>query len=167
MSVKNKKRKKIIVGTSVVLAVILASYCFFEVASPRYIDYGIDKPPFRFYLNDYQTISLYCNNLGDKSADFNLVLRLTNASFSNQTEQPYEFEDESSVKFPFFLSSGKDSKRNVIFTINENVSYFSFTLSLEKCSLTPYISTFSSFASYKWNQTERCYEFWRGMGGSP
>ena len=169
MPSSNRKRNVMIVSV-ITIIIFVSAFLIYEFFVPTYIDFRIDDSVHRFYLTENNTMTILSRNLGGRDGNFYIVLRFTNASFSNKTEQPYLQVDNATVKFPFFLPGGGASmslNKTVYFTINENVTVFSFYLSLEKRDPNPYVLSFVSFVSYKWNETGKYYEMWQGVGGIP
>lgn len=61
-------------------------------------------------------IAIYCKNGGGMDGEFILVLTFNNASFSNQTERPYNQLDNSTMKFRFLLHKGESNEKIVYFS---------------------------------------------------
>jgi hypothetical protein len=98
-------------------------------------------------------ILLDCRNGGDMDGDFNLVVTFTNASFSNQTEQPYLRVNDTIVKFGFVLPKGVSGSKWVYFSVSENVDGFSLALALEKVGANPLKpnATYPTYLRYVWS----------------
>jgi hypothetical protein len=91
------------------------------------------------------------------------VLSSANASFTAQTQQTYLQVNSTMVKVPFLLqehwfSMNADSKP-VFFTIDENVTGFSFHVSLEAQSYNSLVVVSGDTdISWVWDATENCYK---------
>ncbi len=160
MSSSHRKRNVLIV-VSIALFLVIITYQFIGLTKPASFVYTLDSGVYRFYPNENNAINVTCTNSGAKSASFYLVLKLENASFSPQTEQPYLQVNSTTVKFPFTLNKGDSTVKPVFFLINDNVTVFSFSLSFEEVKQSAvYGESIYYYASYKWNETVKCYEQW-------
>jgi hypothetical protein len=150
----------------IVIAILLSAslmYYYDLRTRPAYVDYSIDHTVSAVYANQTNTISISCNNWGDRDCSLYLVLRFQNASISSQTEQPYVQLDGRSAKFPFSLQKAGSpvhaGSKTVFFTVDENVTSFSCYLSKEDNGLTP-VSGAAPVNSilFRWNETTQTYE---------
>lgn len=116
------------------------------------IDYWLEKP--ETLTKGLNSITIYCKNGGGElDGDFYLVLTFANASFSNQTTQPYTQVDSATVKFRFLLHKGESNQKVVYFLVNENVDRFSISLSLKKMNYFDILKPnpmYPTFLSYEW-----------------
>ena len=168
------KRRNFLAVISVVLIVAFFATAFFvfqfhPTEETAYIEYWIDgNMRVNFYGDNF--VVLDCANRGSKEGSFYLALKVENASFSNQTSQPYERIGERSVKIPFALQrSGDplDSKtKNVFFKIDKNVRSFFFSVSIEGYGQNPVSGGVGliSYLLYEWNETGQFYEKSEGGG---
>jgi hypothetical protein len=130
---------------------------------PAYVDYSIGRGEPQYYANATNSISISANNWGSRDANFYLILRFENASFSTQTTQPYVQVDSRAVKVPFSLrNSGApvhSGSKTVFFTVDENVTSFSCYLHMESNGL-PHVSGAAPVNSiiFKWNNTMQAFE---------
>ena len=117
------------------------------------IDYWLEKPqPFIRGLN---SITIYCKNGGESDGDFCLVVTFINASFSNQTEQPYLQVDNTTVKIRFLLHKMEQNEKKIYFYVNETVETFSIHLSLEKINWYDILKPnprYPTELEYEWNE---------------
>ncbi len=154
-------RKRNVLLVALFVLVLFITYQFIALSKPASFVYTLDSGVYRLYPNENNAINITCTNSGAKSASFYLVLKLENASFSPQTEQPYIQENSTKVKFPFTLHKGDSTVKPVFFLINDNVTVFSFSLSFEEVKQSAvYGESIYYYASYKWNETVKCYEQW-------
>ncbi len=154
----HKKRNIAIIAIIILVVSTIFVYQFTILTEPPRFIYGIDDSIYRFYPNSTNAINLTCSNTGYNEANFYLVLKITNASFSSQTESPYLQINSTTVKFLFSLQRGPTSVRSVFFSTDEGTEEFSFHLSFEKARQ----STMSGqsivyHVGYKWNETVKCY----------
>jgi hypothetical protein len=116
------------------------------------IDYWMDTP--QAFSKGLNTITIYCKNGGGTDGNFYLDLRFVNASFSNQTLQPYSRTDDSTTRFPFLLHKGESYQKSVYFLVNETES-FSLQLSYAKMSsfdVSKSNPLYATALEYEWNQ---------------
>src|SRR3989304_7711178 len=98
MQNSHKKRNIAIVSTVAVI-VLVSSVLVYEL-NPPYIDYGIDGVS-RLYPNADSGATVYYFDRGGRASNFYLRLKFTNATFSDQTEQPYLQVNSTLVKLLF------------------------------------------------------------------
>jgi hypothetical protein len=161
-SLRKYRRKRnilIYVVTCLVIAVLI--FQIYDVPRRAVISY-LFAGDTKYYDREYNQILINCQNYGDKAASFYLILNSINASFQNQTQQNYIQTSSRTIKVPFmlqesWLSTNAESKP-VFFTIDENVTGFSFSFSLENQSHAPLIvASGDTNVEYAWNSTENCY----------
>ncbi len=154
-------------GLAILITVVLFSgVIMFQYdlrTRPAYADYSIGNSVSRYYPNGNNSISISCNNWGDRDCSFYLVLRFENASISNQTQPPYAQVGSHAAKFLFSLQkSGSPmhaGSKVVYFTIDENVTGFSCYLSRENAGLTPVSGSAPiSYMDFGWNETSQSYD---------
>ena len=124
------------------------------------IDYGLDtKSQTRYYNYSENIINVWCRNGGGMDGSFSLSVSFINATVS---QQQYKVNDRV-VKYPFLLHKssalGDSNNQNVAFTIDDNVSGFSISVSLEKdqnsLKVTPYQY---QFIQCNWNSQSNSFE---------
>jgi len=167
---KYRRKRNILIYLVVALTLVLLVYQIDFVTRVAVVDYSIDARGLRFYPGEVNEISVYCSNSGDRACSFYLVLSSVNASFPAQTQQTYLQINNTMVKVPFLLherwSSMSADSKPVFFTIDENVTGFSFSLSLEANSYNPVVVYSAPFSRIwcVWNATESCYKLKYGSG---
>lgn len=117
------------------------------------IDYWLEKP--QTFTKGLNSITIYCRNGGETDGDFYLVLTFVNASFSNQTAQPYAQVDNSTVKCRFLLHKGESHQKTIYFYTNETEDKFSIQLSLEKLNWYDVLKPnpiYPTELEYEWNE---------------
>jgi hypothetical protein len=170
-SFRNYRRKRnILIYFVVALMLVLLVYQIDFVTRIAVVSYSIDTSRDRFYLGEVNEISVNCISTGDRACSFYLVVSSVNATFSAQNPQTYLHVNTTIVKVPFLLqerwSSMNADSKPVFFTIDENVTGFSFRLSLESqgySSVNVFEAPVSSIWCV-WNATEGCYMI-EGGGG--
>ena len=144
------KKGAIITFVSVIVAVIVATATVMSTQAS--IDYWLDEP--QSFSQGLNSITVHCRNGGGMDGDFNLVVTFTNASVSNQTDQPYTKADNSTVKLKFVLHKDDAVEKNVFFTVGD-VSGFSVKITLERAGFLQILflkenSLFPTQLSYSW-----------------
>jgi hypothetical protein len=125
-----KIRKIHIFIAAVTLAVTIFGSWWYVETTEASIDYWLEeKQSFGFGRS---SIKIYCQNGGKNDGDFYLYLTFVNASFSNQTKQPYTELNSSTVRFHFLLHEGDFYEKQVFFSPYDDVNGFSIKLTFEK-----------------------------------
>jgi hypothetical protein len=122
------------------------------------IDFWLEKPA--SFTSGLNHITVYCENGGGMDGDFNLVVKFTNAIFSNQTELPYIKVDESTVKIKFVLHQEASREKTIYFEALNGTQNFSVSVSLEKASFVEFIKAnqlFPTSLSFQWNTDVQVY----------
>ena len=177
LQIKYRKRGRrfyLILVVTLILIIALLSiavfiYRFHPAEETAYIEYWVDGD-MRINLGEENSVILGCTNQGSKEGSFYLALGFYNASFSNQTSQPYEQISETYVKIPFTLQKRGDqtdsNTKNVFFNIDKNAGYFSFSVSIEGSDQYPVSGGIGviSYLLYEWNETGQFYEKSEGGG---
>ena len=160
---KYRRKRYILIYFVVALTLILLVYQIDFLTRTAVGTYSIDTSIDRFYLGEINDNSVHCNNSGFRACSFNIVISV-DASFSAQTPQTCLEFSNMVVKIPFLLqerwSSMNGDSKPVFFTIDENVTGFSFRLSLEAHAFNsiPVRSSPVYAIACVWNATEDCYE---------
>jgi hypothetical protein len=152
-------KKKITLFTISMLLLIVTSFSIYLVAVPPFVDYGLDGKR-QFQPKESGSIDVYYTDKGGGDGSFRLVLKLINCTFSNQTEKPYDQRNSTTVAFAFdknwpLIGS---TRRQVIFTIDDDVAGFAFELHLENISQKAVDARDSiNYVGYSWNSTCSSY----------
>ena len=115
------------------------------------------------YVDRVNSVFLYSRTLGKSIAsDFYIIIHSENASLQVLSQQGYVWVNNRTVKVPFSLPESPQPtsavKKEVFYTIDENVTAFSFSTSLEPNGINlSYISPHNTEA-FVWNNTENSYE---------
>jgi hypothetical protein len=122
------------------------------------VDYWLQSGTF---VKGSNTVVLNCENGGGMDGDFNLVLTLTNVTFSNQTALPYLQVDNSTVQFRFILHKGDSSFRAVSFIANDT-EQFSLSLSLSGNNFLDFLllkgnPRYPTYLQYQWNKQQNTF----------
>jgi hypothetical protein len=166
---KYRRKSNILIYFTVALTLVLLVYQIDFVARTAVVTYSIDTSEDRFYVGELNEISVKCSNRGDRACSFDIVVSSVNMSFSVGTSQTYFQVNSTAVKVPFTLqengSSMNGDSKPVFFTINENVTGFSFRLLLEAHAFNSIKVYNAGYAvSCVWNATENCYELDGALG---
>jgi hypothetical protein len=158
-----RKKRNLLVYCIFALLIVLLFSQINDAYKQAIVNFGLDNNgSTRAYFGENNTISLYCQNMGNKAVDFYVILKAQNASFPTPSGQDYVQMNNKTVKVLFFLSESglpRDSdKKPVLFIIDENVTGFLFSTSLESKEYQKplYISTANS-EIFVWNSTENCF----------
>ena len=109
------------------------------------------------------SVAIYCNNSGSVDVEFNLVLTLTNLTFSNQSQRPYTMTTVQTVlvmEFRFMHHKGESTQKTAYFLTNDTESGFRLTLSLEKINFWDMVKGNGLFPTslwYQWNEQNGSY----------
>jgi hypothetical protein len=156
---KYRRKRSIILYVAAALVIILLLFQI-DNAGRRAI-VNIDyKGESNYYPGQIGRLTMETTNFGDRAANFFLVISNVNASF--QPEQNFIYVDRSTIKVAYLLqerwSSRNGDQRNVAFTIDENVSGFSFLVSWEQQGSEELIvTTADTGMAFVWNGTQNCY----------
>jgi hypothetical protein len=160
---KYRKKRILLVYCIFTLLIVLLFSQINDVYKQAIVNFGLDNNgSTRAYLGENNIISLYGQNMGNKAVDFYVILQAQNDSFLTSSGQDYIQLNNKTVKALFSLSESgfpRDSdKKPVPFTIDENVTGFLFSTSLESKGYEEplYISTANS-EKFVWNSTENCF----------
>lgn len=163
---KNRRKAIFVVAAAAVLVSAMLMYQYDVRTRPAYVNYSMGGS--QCYPNESNAVSISCNNWGDRDANFYLTLSFGNASFSNQTEQPYIQVDSRAAKLPFSLkanSPAQSGSKTVFFTIDQNVTSFSCSLHLENNGLSPIaVGSAITHLVFRWNETAKCFDPAEGSG---
>ncbi len=158
-----RKKRNLLVYCIFALFVVLLFSQINDVYTQAIVNFGLDNNgSARAYLSENNTISLYSQNMGNKAVDFYVILKAQNASFPTSSGQDYVQLNNKTVKVLFSLSESglpRDSnKKPVVFRIDDNVTGFLFSTSLESNRYEEplYISTANS-EIFVWNNNENCF----------
>ncbi len=144
------------------LVIFLLFFQIDNVARRAIIDYGFSAGNNRAYVGAVNQVTLTSGNRGERSISFYLIFSAVNASFQIENQRDYILVNNRTVKIPFslsesWLSTNADSKP-VLFTVDENVTGFSFSATLEPKGWGGLsVSSGFSSATFAWNATENCY----------
>jgi hypothetical protein len=159
---KYRRKRNVLIYTVILLVVALLIFQIQDVPKRALVSYGFAGDT-ECYNQTGNQLVVSCQNHGDRSASFYLVLTGFNASLQVKTQQDYVQTNSTTVKVPFSLqesglSMSTDSKP-VFFTIDENVTEFSFSLWVETHDYSRLVvSSGDYFIQFVWNATENCYK---------
>ena len=162
---KYRRKRNILVYFLVTVTLVLTLYQAYEVPRRTVYTYYINNFSFpNYFPGRINQFNLTCANLESKPASFYMVINSVNISFPvwSQPEETYVPLNSTAIKVLFTVSEStspmyKDTKP-ILFSINENVAGFSFTIYPETMSdtLFPVVNTHGM--DYIWNGLENYYE---------
>ena len=146
----------------------LAVFQIDNVSRRAVVSYAFAGDP-KYYDREGNQLIIQCQNHGDRAASFYLVLSSVNATFQVKTQQDYIQTSSRTVKVPFLLQeswlSMSANSKSVFFTIDENVTGFSFSMSLEAQGYgSLVVASGDTNERFVWDGTENCYMLSGGMG---
>ncbi len=153
--------KKVLIYVAILFAVALLVFQVWDVPRRSVLDFRLASDA-KIYEQQRNQVVVSCQNHGDRAASFYLILSCTNASFQVENQPNYVQINSRAVKVPFSLSqnglSSSGDSKPVFFTVDANVSQFTFSLSPE---IRDYdhlvVSSAQSGVSFVWNMTENCF----------
>jgi hypothetical protein len=157
-----RKKRNILIYCILALIPGLLIFQLDTVARRADVGFGIDSIPDKAFRGKISQITLYCNNRGSRSAEFYVVLTSLNASITVRDQQDYLLVSSTTVKVPFSLSenwiSGNSDRKNVFFTVDSNVTSFSFWVDIENRAFGELDTPGGVWSvRFVWNATENCY----------
>jgi hypothetical protein len=93
------------------------------------------------------------------TSSFKITVVFSGASFSNDTQLPYQEINSAATKFDFTLNSGQEKNVNVYFKITNN-NNFTVSLSLESNQGLLRIIDAQKFGSPPWQQSYRELDYY-------
>jgi hypothetical protein len=159
-----RKKSNIILYAAAALLIILFAFQIDNVGRRAIISYSY-AGSMSYISGQTCELAMEAHNYGDRTADFQIIITSVNASFPLH---PSQERVSSTIKIPFLLlergSPGSAETETVSFTIDQNVTGFSFTMyAAEQCpSLV--VASGDTSVSFAWNRTENCYELSLGSG---
>ena len=111
------------------------------------------------YTGASNMLTVSCHNGGKMDGDFYLTVDFVNATFSTETQQPYQVNSPTSTDFRWILHSGDSGSKQVYFSIDPNVSGFSATVNIHsnQNQLKPN-AVYPCSVQYTWNPTYNCFK---------
>jgi len=124
-----KRRRKLIaaIASTLLVALAVVGLVWYTRAS---IYYSFDAL-YTYPRNGDTYFTLNSQNTGYVQGSFSLLVQLTNASFSDKTDYPYQLIDESTAKFDYTLQPQEREYTDVYFIIEDNAVAFSISLAYQ------------------------------------
>lgn len=159
---KYRRKRNILVYLLVTIVLIVALYQA-DTSWRTVYEYRITDNSFpHYYPGITNQFNLTCLYLESRPASFYMVINSVNVTFPVQPQEPYVPVNSTAIKVLFTVSEGtsplhKDTKL-IFFSIDENVTGFSFRVYPETVSniLFPAGNTYGM--DYVWNGLENYYE---------
>jgi hypothetical protein len=92
--------------------------------------------------------------MGMRTASFNLIIKSVNASFAVDSQRYFGHGNSTEIQIPFSFSQGGTDTKTVQFTIDENVTSFSFYTSAEGHV---FVTSYTMQANGEWNSKTNSY----------
>ncbi len=163
-SLRSLRRKRTLMIYAVLVAVFsLIGYQAYDVSlGPTWVSYSLNNDDRQFYAGRVNTLSVSLFNAGHRAGSVYLIIRSANASFSVYCQQAYPQSNASMLKIPFSFVQGEKTMatRLVQFTIDENVTTFSFHTHVEPQNEQPLITTFEMEMDGIWNQNTSSFSLY-------
>jgi hypothetical protein len=165
---KYRRKRNILIYLVAALVIVLLVFQIDNVSRRAVVSYAFAGDP-KYYDREGNQLIIQCQNHGDRTASFYLVLSSVNATFQVKTQQDYIQTSSRTVKVPFLLQeswlSMSANSKSVFFTIDENVTGFSFSMSLEAQGYgSLVVASGDTDERFVWNGTENCYILSGGGG---
>jgi hypothetical protein len=171
---KQAKNRIVIITIALTIVGLWISYQQLDLnrqTTQASIDYSIDNNgSTRLYTFGSSAVTINCRNGGGIDGNFYLVVKFTNASFSDETTMPYIRVNNTLVKSPFLLhksgASMDSNSKAIFFTIDEGVSGFSISVTLEKYDQNPLKANpiYPTELEYRWNEQNKSYDQFQNKG---
>jgi hypothetical protein len=154
-----RKRRNILIYAAIAVVLVSLVAQIDNVSRRAIIDYAVGGPT-KFYSGTLNQLTLSSGNHGNRDARFTLVISSVNASFQIQPQQNSIQTDNKTAKVQFYLQESwfpkSSDNKPLFFTIDDNVTGFSFSVSFDSHGSVDVASGVTSL-SYVWNGTENCY----------
>jgi Ca2+/Na+ antiporter len=166
-----RKTRNMLFYFLVAVALVLTLFQAYEASKP----YEASRlTVYNYYINDHNSnfpnyypdrvnqFNLTCQYLETKPASFYMVVNSVNVSFPAQPQVNVSFQfNSTALKVLFTVSENTSSMdedtRPILFSINENVTGFSFTIYPDFVSDTVFPAEQTFGMDYAWNEMENCY----------
>ena len=165
---KYRRKRNILIYLAAALVIVLLVFQIDNVSRRAVVSYAFAGDP-KYYDREGNQLIIQCQNHGDRAASFYLVLSSINATLQVETQQNCIQTNSRTVKIPFLLQeswlSTSANSRPVFFTIEENVTSFSFSMSLEAQDYSSLVvASGDTDETFVWNGTENGYMLNGGAG---
>jgi hypothetical protein len=117
---------------------VAAGFAVVLVAVAAFAAVYYSEPAINYWLMSTQStwaqdnmVTMIAENRGFTTGTFDLMLKFSNAHFSQKTSPPYTKVDDQTVKFTFTLQPGEQQNRTAWFIINQNVTDFGVSISFQ------------------------------------
>jgi len=165
---------KISLGLALIAVLIGASVAtvYFSEAS---INYSLNPYLYQKISNQWHTIDIqnktsfpetftiiYSQNKGSFGGAFGVIVKLTNATFSQNSYQPSQYINSNTIKLSYNLRSQEKNYTNVYFTINNNATQFVISIAFQTNQL------LIRHTEANWGgQNEYPYDYWENNTWAP
>jgi len=158
---RSRRKRSIMVWAVMALVLVLLVFQAREVSlGPTHISYRFDSSVDEFYSGQVNQIDISSFNNGIRPASYYLVLKSENATFTTGNQADYIRINSTAIKVPFVFNELKEASESkpMLFDINQNVTSFEFTASIEPNEGSSIVVvTWMYLLRCSWNSTVNCY----------
>jgi hypothetical protein len=150
-----RRKRNLLIYAALLLIISLTAYQACDLfLGPAWVSYSIDDGWKQFYPRRINTFTVSSSNMGMRTASFNLIIKSVNASFVVDSQQYFGHGNGTEIKVPFSFPQGGTDTKTVHFTIDENVTSFSFDISVEG---QVFVTSYTMQANGEWNSKTDSY----------
>jgi hypothetical protein len=115
------------------MSLILVIYLAYDNSlGTTYVTFATKKPQTPIYAEYQNQFTLTAYSGGQRPVSFDVILRCRNVTFQVINQQDYIQLNETAIRIPFSFHGSNDETRSIYFTVDANVSSFSFYSSIER-----------------------------------
>jgi len=160
---KYRVKRNILVYFLVTAALVFSLFQAYEVSMGRTVySYYIMDRSFPNYYPGTTQFNLTCQYLENRPASFYLIINGVNVSFPVTQQETYVAVNSTAIKVLFTVSENTPPKyidtKSILFSIDENVTGFSFRVYPETMSDTLFPTGYTYGVDYGWNAIGGYYE---------
>ena len=158
---KYRRRRNILIYIAIVVVLFSLVAQIDNVSRRAIVDFSVGGSA-NFYGGETNQLAVFAGNHGNRAVSFKLIISSVNVSFQIQPQQDCIQINNRTCKVPFSLQEssllGSSENKPLFFTIDENVSGFSFSVSLEaQPSGSVSVASGITYITYTWNGIANCY----------
>lgn len=134
-----RRRRNWTIYVLLVLLGLLFYQAYYASLGPNDVYFSLEKPQTPIYSGHENQFSITCRSGGLNRADFYLVINSDNATLNADGHHGYIQVNATTIKVPFSFQSGGVQTKLVYFTVDANVSSFTFYPTVERINSSPII----------------------------
>ncbi len=160
-------RKRLAVIILAVLIIVSVMTVYFSEASVNYwvVPFQIKLVDNSWYSSEFfddstgspgSFVQIHAVNKGLFDASFYVIVKLTNASFTEKPFEEAQLIDSHQLKLPYTLHAGEETNSTIIFSIDDPANWFEITVTLESNQwfLRSTESNWAGQSSFRYGQAE-------------